>query len=181
MKKLVALSTLAVAFSGLTVASTAVTAAASESHVNCVTFDNNGNIVSVVPNCNEQIQDDNVPPQVSAGANPCTGDQGTQTVYTRHSTFKVNVNGAGDVWITSTQNGTATFVPNDPTLPVYAGTWTSWFGASLNSKNSVLHDTFTFRVSDSLGDTIVMHMLDHISFSATGMPNISSVTQLTCN
>lgn len=179
MKKFVFLSVLAAAFGGLTVASTGVTAAAAETHSDCVTFDDQGNVTSVVPSCTMTVHADNVPTMTQSGFNPCTGDPGTEVITTKQDVFHVTVNKDGDVWVTSTSNGTASFVPADPSLPVYTGTWTSWFGGSLNKQNSVLHDTFTFRVRDGV-NTIVSHTTDHMSFSASGTPNIFSQSALSC-
>jgi hypothetical protein len=51
VKKLVIASLLASAASGLMLAGGPVSAAAAETHSNCVTFDDQGNISNVVPNC----------------------------------------------------------------------------------------------------------------------------------
>lgn len=144
-------------------------AAAAETHFNCATFDSQGNIVSVVPNCTQTISMQGGDPQSIPGAfNPCTGGTGTLTLSFTHQVFHINVNGAGDFWITGTQNGTATFTPDDPTAAVGSGSWTTWFGGAQNNQNGVLHDTFNLQVHFPNGLTATLHMIDHITFSGTG-------------
>lgn len=179
MKKFVIASLLAGAASGFILAGGPVTAAAAETHTDCVQFDSSGNIVGATPGCTESIKESS-PPQTMPSSNPCTGDPGMLTIYTKQSMLHLNVNNAGDIWITSTQNGTATFVPDDSSLPVWNGTWTSWFGGSLNRSNAVIHDTFSSRVHDGLGDTITQHMVDHLSFSASGAQNTFSIASTNC-
>ena len=141
---------------------------AAETHSNCATFDNNGNILSVTPNCSETVHFAS-PPSSFPGANPCTGDSGTVTINDDHSVFHVNVNGAGDLWLTGTDGGTTSFTADHPPAPSGSGTWTSWFGASMNSKSAVFHNTFnsTFHLSD--GTTVTMHDTAHTTITATGV------------
>jgi hypothetical protein len=106
--------------------------------------------------------------------NPCTGDTGTLTLYITHQVFHINVNGAGDVWVTGTTNGQTTFVPDDPNAPSGTGHWTSWFGGSLNKNNSVLHDTFNLDVHFTNGQTVRFHMINHMSITPGGVSNTFS-------
>jgi hypothetical protein len=142
-----------------------------ETHSNCATFDNNGNVVSVVPNCSQTIH---APSGASSSpsTDPCNGATGTATMNDIHDIFHVNVNGAGDVWITNTDNGTFTFVPDDPTMPSGSGQWSAWFGGSLNNQNTVLTSTFNLTVHLSDGSVVTNHEIMHVTFSASG-PNFS--------
>ena len=158
---------------------TATGAEAAQTHSNCATFDNNGNIVSVVPNCSQTV--------VLHGEtfsapdfNPCTGAPGILSQTLANDIFHVTVNGASDIWVTGTSTGWVTFVPTDSTLPTYTGHFTQWFGASLNKSNVVFHDTFNARVTGSDGSTITLHMVDHFSVSASGIQNSFSLAGGSC-
>ena len=137
-------------------------APAAETHSNCATFDNNGVPISVTPNCSETVHAAS-PPNSFPGANPCTGDPGTITLNDNHSIFHVNVNGAGDVWVTGTDGGAASFVADSSSAPSGSGTWTSWFGGSLNSTNTVLHSTMHLGIHLSDGSTVTMHDTMHMT------------------
>jgi hypothetical protein len=50
----------------------------------------------------------------------CGAPAGTST-GTFNEVMHVTVNAAGDVWVTTTQEGWFTFVADDPTLPTFAG------------------------------------------------------------
>ena len=167
MKKFVILSLLASAVSGFVVASTPITAAAAETHSNCVTFDNQGNIASAVPNCTQTVSVRGGDPQQMSMPNPCTGDPGTVTLYVAHQIFHMNVNGAGDLWLTGTQTGAATFTSSDGG-PNYSGHATSWFGAQLNRQNAVTTDTLNVVMRDAAGDLVSLHQMDHLRFDASG-------------
>jgi hypothetical protein len=179
MRKLlgVTASILAFALAGLSLS--VIDAAAAETHFNCATFDSNGNIVSVVPNCSEtQIlknQTTSMP-----GANPCSGVPGTLSEDFRNEIFHVTVNGAGDVWLTTTQTGSISFVPFDTSQPSYFGHTEFWFGGSLNKNNAVIHDASNARLTGTDGTTIAMHVVDHMSLSARGMVNTFSIGGFTC-
>ena len=179
MKRFVIFSLLASAVSGFVVAGTPITAAAAETHSNCVQFDNQGNIASVVPNCSETMSVQGGDPQSMPGVNPCTGDPGTITIYFTHQVFHDNVNGAGDIWLTGTQNGTGTFVSSDGG-PTYRGSWSSWFGASINNRNFAATDTFNMTMRDGLGDTISQHEVDHVTITPAGVVNQFSTPVLSC-
>jgi hypothetical protein len=68
------------------------------------------------------------------------------------------VNKAGDVWLTATLEGTFILVPDDATLPTFAGHFATWFGLSDNDRNSIQHDTSSFRgtATDGSGTTIAV-------------------------
>lgn len=159
---------------GATMAALPVTAAAAETHSNCATFDNNGNILSVTPNCTQTIQQTGGQPMSEQVTNPCNNDPGTLTLDITHQVFHINVNGASDVWLTGTTNGTTTFVPVDKNEPSGAGHWTSWFGASLNKNNAVFHDTINLDAHFTNGQTVTFHMVDHMSITPGGVSNTFS-------
>jgi hypothetical protein len=154
-------------------------AQAAQTHSNCVVFDNNNNIVSVVPNCSQTMVFHNETFS-RPDFNPCTGAPGILTETLANDIFHTNVNGASDIWVTGTQTGRVTFVPNDSSFPSYAGHLTSWFGASLNKSNSVFHDTFNAKVTGSDGSRITLHMVDHFSVSASGIQNSFSLAGGSC-
>ena len=142
-------------------------AAAAETHVDCITFDSNGNFVGVTPNCSMTISQRGGDSQSFPSANPCTGDSGTVTLSITHQVYHINVNGASDAWDTGTQNGTLTFTPDDPSKASGSGSWTDWFGDSFNAQNLVQHFTFHASIHTSTGQTVGLHEIGHVSFAAT--------------
>ena len=85
--------------------------------------------------------------------------------------FHITVNGAGDTWITTTEEESFTLVQNNPSLPTYSGHLEVWFGASLNNSNAVTHDVFNVHATGSDGSMISFHILVHLSLSANGQVN----------
>jgi hypothetical protein len=159
---------------GATVAALPVTAVAAETHSNCATFDNNGNIISVTPNCTQTIQQKGGQPMSMAVANPCNNDPGILTLFITSQVFHVNVNGAGDLWLTATTNGQTAFVPDDPNATSGTGHWTSWFGGSLNKNNSVFTDTYNLDVHFTNGQTVTFHVINHMSITPGGVTSTFS-------
>ena len=166
MRALAFLGSVVCAASAAVIVPTSVGAA--ETHSNCATFDDQGNVVSVVPNCSETITGQGQPPQSFPTANPCNGDPGTVTITANRWVFHVNVNGAGDVWVTGTTNGTISFTPDDPSRPSGSGPSTNWFGGSLNNRNMAMTDTFMSVLRSTDGHTITVHGVDHVTFNANG-------------
>jgi hypothetical protein len=158
---------------------TATGAQAAQTHSNCVVFDSNNNIVSVVPSCSQTLVFHN---ETFSGpdSNPCTGARGILTETLAVDIFHTNVNKASDIWVTGTQAGRVVFVPNDSTLPRYAGHLAAWFGASINKSNSVFHDTFNARLTGSDGSTLTLHFVDHMSVSASGIEHSFSLAGGSC-
>jgi hypothetical protein len=135
-----------------------------------------------IPNCTFTTTSHGVVSVDPANVNPCSGVVGTATMVSNSITH-VTVNGAGDVWVTSTSTAHFTFVPNAPNAtnaPSYAGEMTFWFGASLNQNNLVFHDTGNIVVHGTDGSTITFHLLDHFNTSASGAVNSFSVASVTC-
>jgi hypothetical protein len=102
----------------------------------------------------------------------CGSPVGTVTV-TYNGVFHITVNKAGDVWVTGTQAGTFVLVPDDVTMPTFAGHFAIWFGLSDNNRNSVEHSTFNARgtATDGSGATVDIHAVAHVSVSASGQVN----------
>jgi hypothetical protein len=159
---------------------TSVTASAAETHSNCATFGPNGQVLSVVPNCTQTVVLKNLPPQSMPSNNPCSGVPGTLTFAYTNEVFHVNVNGAGDIWLTQTLTGSVSAIPLDPTQPSYYGHITVWFGASMNKANFVFHDTFNATLTGTDGSTITLHLVDHVSANANGIVNSFSLGGFTC-
>jgi len=111
--------------------------------------------------------------------NPCSGVVGTATLVT-NSIVHVNVNGAGDVWITETATSHFTFVPNSPGPPSYHGEFTFWFGESLNNQNTVVTDIGNIVLNGSDGSQITFHVVLHFSISASGIVNKFQIVSATC-
>jgi hypothetical protein len=99
----------------------------------------------------------------------CGSPSGTLTA-TVNDVFHTTTNTAGDFWLTSTQEGWFTIVPDDPSLPNFAGHFATWFGVSINMNNAVQHDITNIfaTATDGSGTTITIHSVDHLSMSATG-------------
>lgn len=106
--------------------------------------------------------------------NPCTGDTGTLTASVKTGVFHVTSFTTGpEFWVTSTDEGTATFTPDDPTGVSASGHYAEWFGESFNNKNDVLHDTSMFNLKGSDGSHIVAQAVDHFSINANGVVTVT--------
>jgi hypothetical protein len=151
-----------------------------QTHDNCATFDNAGNVLSVTPNCSQTISMQGGQPQSMPVVDPCTGDTGTLTMAFTHQVFHINVNGASDFWITGTQNGTVTFTPDVAGAPSGSGPWAAWFGGGQNNQNGVMHDTFNAHIQLTNGQTVSVHMVDHTNITATGVVNSFSMGGPVC-
>lgn len=145
-----------------------ISALGAETHTGCAQFDSSGNIISVTPNCSETVH---APTGLSSmpGGNPCTGAPGTVVLDDQHNVFHINVNGSGDLWITGTDGGVASFVPTDPSAASGQGSWTSWFGAQLNRQSNVFGSTLTARFSMSDGSHVTMHDNSHAQLTPNGV------------
>lgn len=143
------------------------TAGAAESHENCITVDDNGTITDVTPSCSETIHvtgDTESRPEV----NPCTGDLGTFTSTADESVLHVSVNKDSEIWVTGTDEGTATFIPDDVHGVGGSGHWTDWFGFNLNEQTT--EQTFTFDAAMHLdnGQNVTFHEVVHLLLTPTG-------------
>jgi hypothetical protein len=163
----------------LATASTRVLAA--ETHTNCATFDNSGNILSLTPNCSETVHFPS-PPISFPGVNPCTTppEPGTIVLNDDHAVFHINVNGAGDVWLTGTDGGSASFAALNPSAASGSGTWTSWFGGQMNKRSMVFGSTMHVGIRLSDGTMVTMHDTFHTMMTATGVVRTFNKPTLTC-
>jgi hypothetical protein len=106
--------------------------------------------------------------------NPCTGAPGTLTAIAANEVFHVTFFPNGDeFWVTGTDEGTATFTPDDPSGVSASGHFTAWFGESGNNKNDVQHDTNTFHLSGTDGSAITVHEVSHLSTNANGVVTVN--------
>lgn len=147
---------------------TGTISARGDTHTNCVQFDSQGNIVGLTPSCSETVHVTS-PPTVMSGANPCSGAPGTVELDDNHSVFHINVNGAGDAWLTGTDGGSASFTPYSSTDASGQGTWTSWFGTKLNNHSTVNGFTFNVRLSMSDGSFVEIHENGHVTLTPNGV------------
>src|SRR5438552_15911839 len=105
--------------------------------------------------------------------NPCTGEDGTITAIAANEVFHVTFFTTGDeFWVTGTDEGTATFIPDNPSGVSASGHFASWFGESFNNKNDVQHFTNTFNLRGSDGSRLVAHETAHLSTNAAGVVTV---------
>ena len=110
----------------------------------------------------------------SSVTNPCTGASGTLTAMAKTGVFHVTSFATGpELWVTTTDEGTATFTPDDPTGVVVSGHYAEWFGESLNNRNAVAHDTSTFQLTGTDGSRLTVHGTDRFTVNATGVVTVS--------
>lgn len=180
MRRLLGASASVLLVASATIGITTTQAAAAETHVGCVTFDNSGNITGEIASCTQtQIFKDQVTSM--SQPNPCNSTvDGVLTEDLTNQVLHTTVNKAGDIWVTSTQTGTVSFVPTDHTQPTYVGHLTDWFGLSLNKSNAVIHGTANATLTGTDGTTITLHLVQHTSFSATGVVNSFTIGGYTC-
>jgi hypothetical protein len=106
--------------------------------------------------------------------NPCTGASGTLSATAKTGVFHVTSFTTGpELWVTTTDEGTATFTPDDPTGVVASGHYAEWFGESFNNRNAVVHDTSTFRLIGTDGSRTTVHIDDHFSINANGVVTVT--------
>ena len=106
--------------------------------------------------------------------NPCNGEPGTLTAIAANEVFHITFFTNGDeLWVTGTDEGTATFTPDDPSGVSASGHFAAWFGESLNEKNDVSHDTFNLQLRASDGSHIVAHETAHLSTNAAGVVTVN--------
>ena len=117
----------------------------------------------------------NVPLFSDPVINPCTGEPGTLTAIAANEVFHVTffTNGDDEFWVTGTDEGTATFTPDNPNGVSASGHFAAWFGESFNNKNDVQHDTSTFHLTGSDGLRFVVHETSHLSTNAAGVVTVN--------
>lgn len=108
-----------------------------------------------------------------ATTNPCTGEPGTLTAIAANQVFHITFFTNGDeFWVTGTDEGTATFTPDNPNGVSASGHFVDWFGESFNNKNDVQHFTQTFHLTGSDGSRLVAHETAHLSTNAAGVVTV---------
>src|SRR5438093_2014235 len=114
--------------------------------------------------------------------NPCNGEPGTLTAIAANEVFHITFFTNGDeLWVTGTDEGTATFTPDDPSGVSASGHFAAWFGESLNEKNDVQHDTDTFNLQGTDGSHLVAHETSHLSTNGSGDVTVNfDKMNLTC-
>ncbi len=117
-----------------------------------------------------------------SGHDPCNpSDTGHLVAVSSNEVIHATQQADGTFWFTETDEGTATFTADNPANASASGHFTLWFGESSNNKNDVQHDTGTFNLRGTDGSHIVVHMIDHISTNAHGVPTATfSVKNVTC-
>ena len=116
-------------------------------------------------------------------ANPCNpSDTGFLTITSVNEVFHITTQADGTYWLTQTDEGTISFVADNPANASGSGHFTSWFGASVNSPvQGVVHDTGTDIVHATDGSLIKLHMVDHTTFNAQGVPTANfSISSMSC-
>ena len=109
-----------------------------------------------------------------AVTNPCTGETGTVTAVAANEVFHVTYFTTGDeFWVTGTDEGTATFTPDNPNGISASGHFAAWFGESLNEKNDVQHDTFNLTLTNTDGSRVIVHETSHLSTNAAGVITVN--------
>lgn len=97
-------------------------------------------------------------------AGPCVPAAFDNTGIEGNVVFHVIQNGAGDFWITTTNEGTFVGLPAG-----FSGRATQWFGDENNSMNQVVHAISDGQITDPSGATLHFHETLHFSISASGM------------
>ena len=109
-----------------------------------------------------------------SGTNPCTGASGTVTAMAKTGVYHVTSFTTGpELWVTTTDEGTVTFTPDDPTGVVASGHYAEWFGESLNNRNAVVHDTSTFHLTGTDGSRLTVRGTDRFTVNANGVVTVS--------
>jgi hypothetical protein len=115
----------------------------------------------------------NVPLFSDHVTNPCTGQPGTVTAIATNEVFHVTFFTNGDeAWVTGTDEGTATFTPDNPSGVSASGHFASWFGESANNQNDVQHDIFNLSLHNTDGSHVLVHATDHLSTNAAGVVTV---------
>jgi hypothetical protein len=96
---------------------------------------------------------------------------GSLAITIETGVFHITVDGAGDLWATSTIEGGFTFTAA-PSGTVYTGHFMEWFGTEANNLNFVNLGNITFVGMTADGSTISLHFVFHFSLSATGQVTV---------
>jgi hypothetical protein len=101
--------------------------------------------------------------------NPCTDPPVSGTVTIDYlSVFHITDFNNGVFHLTGTNQGTLTFVPDDPSEVAYTGHIAAWFGTNSNASDFEATDTFALHASGSDGSRLTLLMLNHITVTPSG-------------
>jgi hypothetical protein len=75
--------------------------------------------------------------------------------------------------VTGTDEGTATFTPDNPSGVSASGHFAAWFGESFNEKNDIQYFTNTFNLRGSDASHLVAHETAHLSTNAAGVVTVN--------
>ncbi len=92
---------------------------------------------------------------------------GSLAITIETGVFHITVDGAGDLWATSTIEGGFTFTAA-PSGTVYTGHFMEWFGVEANNMNFVNLGNFTFVGMSANGSVISLHVVFHMSIGVDG-------------
>ena len=94
------------------------------------------------------------------GPDICANLPTGEVLVTANGVFHVNLNGAGDYWITETLTGPA--VITDGTSTLFAGHLEAWFGQENNAPIGVLNDVANlFGTNLQSGQSVRAHFESH--------------------
>jgi hypothetical protein len=101
--------------------------------------------------------------------NPCTDPAVSGTVTIDYlSVFHITDFNNGVFHLTGTNQGTLTFVPDDPSEVAYTGHIAAWFGTNSNVSSFEATDTFALHATGSDGSRLTLLMLNHITVTPSG-------------
>ena len=112
--------------------------------------------------------------------NPCTGAPGTVTGIATNGVLHMTTLANGTAHVTSTVEGTITFVPDNSADPSFSGHFASWFGDNVNAKNGASTSTFNAVLSGTDGSRVGVHDVFHLSTSAGGVTIMFDKPHFTC-
>jgi hypothetical protein len=113
---------------------------------------------------------------------PCLGPITVTLTYNAvfHITEFVSGPNEGNVHVTFTQAGKFTLTPDDPTLPVYRGSFAIWGGFNGNRQSA--SGTFTFNAvgKGTDGSRIAFHAVEHFNVTPAGIEKEFLVERFDC-
>lgn len=121
-------------------------------------------------NCTLHITDLSLPPMTVTPINCADGSTvpgGTLAATIETGVFHITINGAGDLWATTTFEGSFTFTA-EPSGTIYTGHFMDWFGTEVNNQNSADLGNSTFVGMSANGSLLSLHLVFHMSVSADG-------------
>jgi hypothetical protein len=102
---------------------------------------------------------------------PCVGPATFTTVSNGalHVTALTSGPGAGTFWFTITETGSISIVPDDASLPTYAGHFTFWDGDNGNLQSATSTTTIAVQLVGSDGSVVRGAFQQHATFTPTGV------------